>query len=188
MISFYLLFLLALNKIFLVNAMKTFCLTQNINSPINFNCPGGNTGIVSNFMSILASDNSNIDIIILLAKDPNDKGFFFMLKEYQDAASSSSLYDETNATGFQNFIVNSITIAPFYCNEYNMTENCYNDGEMPIIYFKSDNFTIIASSIINITNVIIDGSDIVEKINTGASNLQQCIEMRERCCINGKST
>ena len=181
---FYLFFLLVFHKTFLIHAMKIFCLTQNDISPITLNCPGE---IVSNFMLIIDS-NIDDDIVVLLTKDSNGQDFFFMLKEYQNASSPVLLYDKTNSTGFQNFNVKSITIAPFYCNQYKVTDCCYDDGETPIIYFKSDNFTITASSYINISNVIFDGSDIVEKINIGASGLQQCTEMRQRCCIKGTST
>ena len=129
---FCLLFLLAFNKIFLINAMKIFCLIHSDVPTDTLNCPGGNTGIVSNFMSILDS-NIDDDITILLTKDPNNQEFFFMLKEYQDVTFAALLYDKTNATGFRNFNVISITIAPFYCNEYKVINNCYNDEEIPIL-------------------------------------------------------
>ena len=138
-------------------------------------------------------NQTNNDYVIILLPDTTDK-HYLLAAEYNDYNLQTYYYNNLtwNSNGYFNPIainIRSLIIKPLLCEEYPTVTGCYNNSQYVTIYLKTEIYTIQVSSMLNISNVILDGSENIFYINNinntsnGINNdTKTCLYSRERCC------
>ena len=179
--------------IYAIRSQKTYFITPNYTG-CNSSCTGDFNQPFDSITQIfnLISNYSTMDITLILL--PGDTLIHFLMLSEYIPLTKITYYNFTNVSklnaniGTLSVQVKSLTIKPLLCEDYPSYFGCLNISQSIRIYLKYENFNIKVSNMLNITNIIFDGSESIYYVNSittpaGISDdIKSCIYSRNLCC------